>query len=84
MRSPLMLIAVIAAPLALTACATGRDLPTYQEEMSKLDADCIARGGILTPAACRQVARKPTTSARSQAARLASRRPDRYRPLAGP
>ncbi|ASD26697.1 hypothetical protein [Brevundimonas diminuta] len=49
MRSPLMLIAVIAAPLALTACATGRDLPTYREEMSKLDADCIARGGILTP-----------------------------------
>ncbi|WP_313573599.1 hypothetical protein [Brevundimonas sp.] len=44
-----MLVAVIAAPLALAACATGRDMPTYQEELSKLDADCVARGGILTP-----------------------------------
>ena len=49
MRPPLLLIAVLAAPLALAGCATGRGLPTYQEEMTKLDAECVARGGILTP-----------------------------------
>ncbi|WP_024354963.1 hypothetical protein [Brevundimonas naejangsanensis] len=49
MRPPILLIAAIAAPLALAGCATGRGLPTYQEEMTKLDAECVARGGILSP-----------------------------------
>ena len=45
------LIAALAlvAPLALSACATGRTLPTYQQEYDKLDAECRTRGGILTP-----------------------------------
>lgn len=49
MRLPLLLLAAAGASLAVGACATGRTLPTYQEEMTKLDADCVARGGILTP-----------------------------------
>lgn len=49
MRSPLLFAALLVTPLTLAACATGRDLPTYQEEMSTLEADCAARGGILTP-----------------------------------
>ena len=48
MRAAAILAAVI-APLALSACATGRTLPTYQQEYDKLDAECTARGGILTP-----------------------------------
>ena len=49
MRPPLLLLAALATPLALAGCATGQGLPTYQEEMTKLDAECVARGGILTP-----------------------------------
>ncbi|MGW8706322.1 hypothetical protein ACWGLL_12895 [Brevundimonas sp. NPDC055814] len=49
MRAPLFLAAVIAAPLALVACASGRPLPTYQQEMDQLEAECRDRGGILSP-----------------------------------
>jgi len=49
MRSPLLLAAALTAPLILAGCATGPGQPTYQEEMTKLDAECVARGGILTP-----------------------------------
>lgn len=49
MRAPLFLAAVIAAPLALVACASGRPLPTYQQEMDQLEAECRNRGGILSP-----------------------------------
>ncbi|MGX1746315.1 MULTISPECIES: hypothetical protein [unclassified Brevundimonas] len=49
MRAPLFLAAVIVAPLALAACASGRPLPTYQQEMDQLDAECRDRGGILSP-----------------------------------
>ncbi|MND99210.1 hypothetical protein D3C80_915890 [compost metagenome] len=48
MRAPLILAALV-APLALGACATGKTYPTYQQEYDKLNADCVARGGILTP-----------------------------------
>lgn len=47
MRAVLVLVALV-APLALGACATGKTFPTYQEEYDKLNADCTARGGILT------------------------------------
>lgn len=47
MRAALILAAVV-APLALGACANGKTFPTYQEEFDKLNADCVARGGILT------------------------------------
>ncbi|MEN5147261.1 hypothetical protein [Brevundimonas diminuta] len=49
MRLPILLLAAISAPLTLGACATDRNLPSYKQEMDKLDADCVARGGILTP-----------------------------------
>jgi hypothetical protein len=49
MRAPLFLAAVIVAPLALAACASGRPLPTYQQEMDQLEAECRDRGGILSP-----------------------------------
>lgn len=49
MRLPLLPLAAASAALILGACATDRSLPSYQEEMTKLDADCTARGGILTP-----------------------------------
>ena len=49
MRTPLFLAAVLVAPLALAACASGRPLPTYQQDMDRLDAECRARDGILTP-----------------------------------
>jgi len=49
MRPPLVLALVLAAPLALSACASGRTLPTYGQELKQLEADCNARGGILTP-----------------------------------
>lgn len=42
-------LAALVAPMALGACATGKTFPSYQEEFDKLDADCTARGGILTP-----------------------------------
>jgi hypothetical protein len=48
MRAVLVLAALV-APLALGACATGKTYPTYQEEFDKLNSDCVARGGILTP-----------------------------------
>lgn len=48
MRAVLVLAALV-APLALGACATGKTYPTYQEEYDKLNADCVERGGILTP-----------------------------------
>jgi len=48
MRAALIL-AALAAPLALGACATGRTYPSYQEEFDKLSAECTGRGGILTP-----------------------------------
>ena len=49
MRAALIL-AALAAPLALGACATsGKPMPTYQQDYDKLDAECTARGGILAP-----------------------------------
>ena len=50
MRAPLALAAFV-APLALTlgGCATGQPLSAYQKDLDKLEADCTARGGILTP-----------------------------------
>ncbi|MFZ4165576.1 hypothetical protein [Brevundimonas sp. NPDC058933] len=48
MRAALIL-AALAAPLALGACATGQTYPSYQEEFDKLSAECTGRGGILTP-----------------------------------
>ncbi|MET4683931.1 hypothetical protein [Brevundimonas faecalis] len=46
----LILAAALVTPLALGACAgSGKPLPTYQQEMDQLDADCVARGGILSP-----------------------------------
>ncbi|WP_447910942.1 hypothetical protein [Brevundimonas bullata] len=48
MRAALIL-AALAAPLALGACATGKTYPSYQEEFDKLSAECTGRGGILTP-----------------------------------
>lgn len=49
MRPPLVLALALAAPLVLSACASNRSLPTYGEELKQLEADCTARGGILTP-----------------------------------
>jgi len=46
---PALVLAALVAPLALGACATGRPLPTYQQEFDKLQAECTAREGILTP-----------------------------------
>lgn len=46
MRAPL---AILVVPLVLGACAGGRALPTYQQEYDQLDAECTARGGILSP-----------------------------------
>ena len=48
MRAALVLAALI-APLALGACATGKTMSTYQQDLDKLEAECTARGGILTP-----------------------------------
>lgn len=48
MRTALVLAALV-APLALGACASGRPLPTYQQDLDRLEADCSARGGILAP-----------------------------------
>ena len=48
MRAPLIL-ADLAAPLLLGACVTSKTYPTYQQELDTLEADCTARGGILTP-----------------------------------
>lgn len=48
MRAALIL-AALAAPLSLGACATGKTYPSYQEEFDKLSAECTGRGGILTP-----------------------------------
>lgn len=45
----LFALAALVAPLALGACATGKTFPSYQEELDKLSAECMARGGILTP-----------------------------------
>ena len=44
-----LVLAALAAPLALGACATGQTYPTYQQDYDKLSAECTARGGILTP-----------------------------------
>ncbi len=44
-----VILAALAAPLALGACATGRTVPTYQQEYDALNAQCVERGGILTP-----------------------------------
>lgn len=59
MRAPLFIAAVLVAPLALAACASGRPLPTYQQEMDKLDAECRDRGGIISPTG-RQTGRPQT------------------------
>lgn len=45
----LTVLAAVVAPLALGACATGRALPTYQQEYDALNAQCVERGGILSP-----------------------------------
>lgn len=47
--APLVALAALVVPLTLGACATGKTYPTYQEEYDKLNAECVARGGILTP-----------------------------------
>lgn len=39
---------VLTAPL-FAACAATASSPTYRDEFAKLDRDCRARGGILTP-----------------------------------
>lgn len=44
-----VILAALGAPLALGACATGRTVPTYQQEYDALNAQCVERGGILTP-----------------------------------
>lgn len=48
-----MRIALVAAPaalaLALSACASSMGADRYQSELSRLSADCEARGGILSP-----------------------------------
>ena len=49
MRAPLFLAAIVVAPLMLAACASGRPLPTYQQELDKLETECSDRGGILSP-----------------------------------
>jgi hypothetical protein len=49
MRTAFILAALV-APLALGACATsGKPMPTYQQEYDTLNAQCVERGGILTP-----------------------------------
>lgn len=45
----IVILAALAVPLALGACATGRTVPTYQQDLDKLESECTARGGILTP-----------------------------------
>ncbi|MFK0300529.1 hypothetical protein ACIQTU_15065 [Brevundimonas sp. NPDC090276] len=44
-----LILAALASPLVLGACATGKAIPTYQQDLDKLEAECTARGGILTP-----------------------------------
>lgn len=46
-----MRIVLIALPaaLALTACASANGSDHYQTEFERLQADCEARGGILSP-----------------------------------
>ncbi len=46
-----MRIVLIALPaaLALTACASATGSDHYQTEFERLQADCEARGGILSP-----------------------------------
>ena len=46
-----MRIVLIALPaaLALTACAGATGPSYYQTELERLQADCAARGGILSP-----------------------------------
>lgn len=39
----------LALSLGLSACATRGGHPSYNDELKTLDADCVARGGILTP-----------------------------------
>ncbi|WP_296819806.1 hypothetical protein [Brevundimonas sp.] len=46
----ILLVLAATAPLALAACATtGMDRQSYQEEFQALNAECQARGGMLTP-----------------------------------
>ena len=45
----LAVLAAVVAPLALGASATGKTLPTYQQEYDALNAQCVERGGILSP-----------------------------------
>ncbi|MBD7942428.1 hypothetical protein [Brevundimonas guildfordensis] len=59
MRAPLLFAAALVAPLTLAACASGRSLPTYQQEMDKLDSECRDRGGIISPTG-RQTGRPQT------------------------
>ncbi|MNH51873.1 hypothetical protein D3C73_35250 [compost metagenome] len=40
---------IVLAALALGACATGNPQPTYQQEYDTLNAQCVERGGILSP-----------------------------------
>ncbi|MNE36093.1 hypothetical protein D3C87_432340 [compost metagenome] len=48
MRAAPQALSVLAA-LALGACATGNPQPTYQQEYDTLNAQCVERGGILSP-----------------------------------
>ena len=48
----LLIVAATVAPLALAACAsTGAGGESYQAEYARLNAECQARNGILTPIA---------------------------------
>jgi len=42
-----VLSTLIALPLLAACASTGQN--TYQADFNRLDADCTARGGILTP-----------------------------------
>lgn len=49
MRQAVHTTLVIAAAAIVAACATGRQNPTYAEELAQLEAQCRERGGVLTP-----------------------------------
>lgn len=50
MRSGITAVALLAGALLVSACAsTAQTHPTYAEEMAQLNAECQARGGMLTP-----------------------------------
>lgn len=42
--------ALLAAALALSACASGRPIESYSAAVQRLSDECAERGGILQPA----------------------------------